>query len=237
MMPMSARVAVDELVELLLANEGARGRQSLFDLQALLREDDRRVRQPSVFEARRAGELVEAGDNAFAVVLGGEFAGRMAGADAQLQHDRRVARLRQFEAFFHRAHDRWQIGARVEQPHRGFQRIGVGTLLDDAGAFAIVLTQDDHGAADDAGRREVRQGIGSDVGADDRFPGHCAAQRIVDRCAEHGGGGRFVRAGLQMHAQIGHDVFGVDQNVEQMRHRRALISADVGHARLQAGPW
>ena len=36
-----------------------------------------------------------------------------------------------------------------------------------------------------------------------------------------------------MHAELGHDVLGVDQHVEQMRDRRALIAADVGHARLQ----
>ena len=36
-----------------------------------------------------------------------------------------------------------------------------------------------------------------------------------------------------MHAELGHDVLGVDQHVEQMRDRRALIAADVGDARLQ----
>jgi hypothetical protein len=59
------------------------------------------------------------------------------------------------------------------------------------------------------------------------------AQRIIDRRAQHGGGGGFVRAGLQMHAEFGHDVLRIDQDVEQMRHRRALIAADIGHARLQ----
>ena len=36
-----------------------------------------------------------------------------------------------------------------------------------------------------------------------------------------------------MHAEFAHDVFGVDQHVEQMRHRRALIAADIGDAGLQ----
>ena len=36
-----------------------------------------------------------------------------------------------------------------------------------------------------------------------------------------------------MHAELGHHVLGVDQHVEQMRHRRALIAADIGYARLQ----
>ncbi len=168
-------VAGEGLVELVLADEFARGRQALFDLQLLLREDHRRMRQPAVFEARRAGELVEAGDRALAVILGGEFAGGVAGADAQLQHDRRVACLRQLEALLHGAHDRRQVGTRVEQPHRGFQRIGIGALLDDAGALAVILAQDDHGAADDAGRGQVGERVGRHIGADDRFPGHRAA--------------------------------------------------------------
>jgi hypothetical protein len=33
--------------------------------------------------------------------------------------------------------------------------------------------------------------------------------------------------------QIADDVLGIDQNVEQVRHRRALIAADVADAGLQ----
>ena len=36
-----------------------------------------------------------------------------------------------------------------------------------------------------------------------------------------------------MHAELGHHVLGIDQHVEQMRHRRALIAADIGDAGLQ----
>ena len=36
-----------------------------------------------------------------------------------------------------------------------------------------------------------------------------------------------------MHAELGHDVFRIDENVEQMRDRRALIAADIGNAGLQ----
>ena len=36
-----------------------------------------------------------------------------------------------------------------------------------------------------------------------------------------------------MDAELGHDVLRIDQHVEQMRDRRALIAADIGHARLQ----
>jgi hypothetical protein len=86
-------IAVDHLVELVLANESARGRKALFDLQPLLREDHRRMCQPPVFEARRTGELVEPRYDAFAIVLRGEFACGVTGADAQLQHHRRMARF------------------------------------------------------------------------------------------------------------------------------------------------
>ena len=226
-------VARDHLVELPLADELLRGRQPLIDLEPLLREDHRWMREPAVFEARRAGDAVLAGERGAAVGLGLELAGDVAGADAQLHHHGRVARLRELEALLDHAHDGGKIGARIEQPHRGFHGVGIGALLDHARAFAVVLAQDDHHAADDAGGGEVRERVGRHVGADDRFPGHGAAQRIVDRGAEHGRGGGLVGAGLEMHAEVADDVLGIDQHVEQMRHRRALVAADIAHARLQ----
>jgi GAF domain-containing protein len=36
-----------------------------------------------------------------------------------------------------------------------------------------------------------------------------------------------------VHAQLGHDVIGIHQHVEQVRHRRALVAAHIAHARLQ----
>ena len=36
-----------------------------------------------------------------------------------------------------------------------------------------------------------------------------------------------------MDAELGHHILGVDQHVEQVRHRRALIAADIRHAGLQ----
>ncbi len=38
-----------------------------------------------------------------------------------------------------------------------------------------------------------------------------------------------------MHAELVEQVLRFDQHVDQMRHRRALIAADIGHARLQDG--
>ena len=177
-----------------------RGRKPLFDLEPLLRIDDGRMRQPAIVEARRTGEAVLAGKGGAAVGLGLELAGDVTGADAQLHHHRRVARLGKLEALFDHAHDGRQIRARVHEPHRRFHGIGVGALLDHARALAVVLAEDDHDAADDAGGGEVRQRVGRHVGADDRFPGHRAAQRIVDGGAQHGGGRGFVGAGFEMHA-------------------------------------
>ena len=57
------------------------------------------MREPRVVEARRAGQRAAPRMGAGAVVLRGERAGDVAGADAQLQHHRGVARLGELEAF------------------------------------------------------------------------------------------------------------------------------------------
>ncbi len=227
------KIAGDDLVELVLADEGAGGGQAVLDLEPLMHEQRGRVREARILEAGRAGDAIAPGERGAAIVLRREFAGDMTGADAQLHHHRRVARFGQLEALFHHAHDGRQIGPRIEQPHRGFQRVGVGAFLDHAGALAVVLAEDDHHAADHAGRRKVRERVGRDIGADDRLPGDGAAQRIVDRCAQHGGRRRFVGAGLDVHAKLGEQVLGLDHDVEQVRYRRALVAADIAHAGLQ----
>src|SRR4029077_42744 len=133
-----AEIAGDHLVELVFADELPRGGKALLDLAALLREDDGWMRQPAVFEARRTGDTVLARERGTAIGLGLELAGDVAGADAQLHHDWRLARLRQLEALLDHAHDGRQIGARVEQPHRRFHGIGVGALLNHARALAVI---------------------------------------------------------------------------------------------------
>ena len=157
----------------------------------------------------------------------------MTGADAHFEHDRRVRGLRQFEAFLDHAHDRRQIGARIEQPDLRLHRIGVAALLHDRGAFAIILADDDQRAAGDAARGEVRQRIGRDIGARGRLPGHRAAHRIHDRSRERRGGGRFGSGRLEMDAEVAHHVLGVGEHVHQMRDRRALIAGDIRDAGLQ----
>jgi hypothetical protein len=72
-----------------------------------------------------------------------------------------------------------------------------------------------------------------DVGADDRLPGDRAAQRVVDRRAEHRGGRRLVRARLDVDAQLGEVGLRLHQHVQQVRDRGALVAADVRDAGLQ----
>jgi hypothetical protein len=230
-----ANLAGDQLIELLFANEFLRRRQALFDFQPFLREGRRRMREPAIFEPDRSREPVPRVVKPGFVVFGDELAGEVTGAYSQVEHDRRVARLGQLKAFFHHLHDGRQIGPRVDEPDRGFHCVGVGAFLDHARTFAVVLAEYDQGAADDARRSEVRQSVGCDVGADDRFPGHRAAQRIIDRGAEHGRGRRLVGAGLDVHAKLGEQVLGFDHDVQEMRDRRALIAADIAHAGLQEG--
>ncbi len=232
-MPISPRSPAKTSLSASAAMEGLRGGQPLLDLEPLLHEGRGRMGKAAVIEARRPGDRLEPGMRRPDVVLGDELAADMAGADAQLHHHRRVARLRELEALLDQAHDGRQVRPRVEQPDRGFHREGMAALLDDAGALAVILADDDQRAAEDTGRGEVGERVGGDVGADDRLPGHGAAQRIVDRRTEHGGGRGLVGAGLKMDAEAAHDVLGLDQHVEQMRDRCALVAADIAHAGLQ----
>src|SRR6185295_10317484 len=55
----------------------------------------------------------------------------------------------------------------------------------------------------------------------------------VDRGAEHRRGAGFVGVGLDVHAELVEDAARVVQHVHDVRHRRALVAADVGHARLE----
>ena len=136
------------------------------------------------------------------VVAGGEAAVDVAGADAQLQHHRRVRRLRQLEAFLHRLDDRGQVRARIEQPDLRLHREGVAALLHDRGAFAVVLADDDQRAAGHAAGGEVGERVGGDIGADRGLEGDRAAQRIVDRGGERRGGGGLVGARLEVDAEL-----------------------------------
>jgi hypothetical protein len=52
---------------------------------------------------------------------------------------------------FHHVNHARQVGARVQQTQRAFQRIRMGAFLNDGCAFAIVFADHDECAADHAG--------------------------------------------------------------------------------------
>ena len=226
------QLAVERLVQLFLADEVDGRRHALFPLVLLLGVGARRQRDLHQVEIRLL-QLAVAGEPAVAVVLRLEAALDVARQDAQLDHDRLVGGFGQLERLLGQVHDRGQVGPRIEQPQGRFQGIGVAALLDDRGALAVILAEDDHRAAGHTDRAEVGQRIGRDIRADGRFPGDEAADRILDRRAEHGGRTRLVGADLQMDAVFVHDVLGVVQHVDKVRDRRALVAADIGDAGLQ----
>ena len=76
----------------------------------------------------------------------------VAGADPDLQDHRRIGRLGQLETFLHGSYDGRQIGSRIEKPELGLRGEGVGALLHDRRALAVILAEDDHRAAHDAAR-------------------------------------------------------------------------------------
>ena len=100
-------------------------------------------------------------------------------------------------------------------------------LLHDGAAFAVILADHDQRAAGHAARGEVRQRIGSDIGAGGGFPRRRAAQRIVHRRRQRRGRGRLAGRSFEMHAEFVEDVLGVGQHVHQVRDRRALVAGHV----------
>ena len=230
--PEVAHVGREPLVQPAFADEAQRGGPALRDL--LLLVEIARGRQHDAARVAHGvldGVLQRVGR---ADVVGGdEAAVDVARADAQFEHHRRVRGLRQFEALFDGPHDRRQVRPRIEQPHLRLHRECVRTLLHDAGAFAVVLADDDQRATRHAAGREVREGIRCDVGPDGRLERDRAAQRCVDRGREGRGGRRLGRAVLEVHAEVLQDVVRVGEHVHEVRDRRALVARDVAHARLQ----
>ncbi len=227
-----AGFALEDLVELVLLDEAHGGRPALLDLFAFV-QVARRRQDYAVRVAHGVLERVLERKRRARIVARGEAAVDMAGADAQLEHHRRVGRLRQLEAGLDRAHDRRQVGTRIEEPDLRLHGEGVAALLHDRGAFAVVLTDNDERAAGDAARGKVGQRVGGDVGSGRRLERRGAAQRVIDRRGERGGGRRLVRARLEADAELAQHVVRIGEHVDQMRDRRALIAGHVGHAGLQ----
>src|SRR5262249_3794432 len=157
----------------------------------------------------------------------------VASADAQLKHHGSVAGFREGEPFFDGVDDGGQIGPRIKQPHLGLHGEGVGAFLHDAGTFAVVFTDDDQSAANDARGGEVGQRVGGHVGTDGGFESNSAAKRVVNGSGHGRGGGGFGGAVLEMHTKLFENVVGIGENIHQMGNRRALIARDVGNTRLK----
>ena len=225
----TTQISIEDLVQPMLADIGQGGGKPLFQFKFFLREGDRRVGQAGIVEGRRLGQAGMGADLGRDVVLRRERPLDMAGPHPQLQHYRGVRGLRQREGMLDYLGDAGQVRTRVQQPDSGLHGDREAALLDHAGALAVVLADHDQRAADDARRGQVRQPVGRHIGADDRLPGHRPAQRIVDRRAQHRRRRGLVGAGFHMDAHLAHQFAGVDQHVQQVRHRRALVTADIGH--------
>ena len=216
----------------MLLDEAHRRRPALLDLLLLLQVARGRQHHAAGVPPGMIERVLERERRAH-VVVRAKAATHMTGPDADLEHDRRVRRLGQFETGLDRSHDALEIRLGIEQPDLRLHRKGVAALLHDRGAFAVVLANNDQRAAGHPARREVGERVGGDVGADRRFEGGGAAQRIIDRGAESGSGGRLVGARLEAYAELGEHIARVRHHVDEVRDRRALIARHVGDARLQ----
>ena len=111
----------------------------------------------------------------------------------------------------------------------------MGPFLHDGRAFAVILPDDDERAAPDPGGGYVGQRVRGHVGADGGFPGHRAAQRVIDRGSQHGGRSRLTGGLLEVDAQFFQDLPGIGKNVDQVADGGSLVAADIGDTGLQQG--
>ena len=233
MMPISP-IPAEALVEPAFLDEAQRRGHALGHLLDLVAVGVGRQRD-AIGSPLRVLQRVPHGERRRPIVPCLEGAVDMAGADPDLQDHRRVGGLRQLEAVPHRLHDGGQVGARVEQPELGLGGEGMGALLHDRGAFAVVLAEDHQRAAGHAAGGEIGEGIRRHIGADGPLEGDRAPDRIVDRGGQHGGGRSLAGVGLEMHAEFAQNFLGVGEHVDQVRDRRAWIAAHIAHAAFEQG--
>ena len=115
---------------------------------------------------------------------------------------------------FHHVDHAAEVGARVQQQHARLERVGMGALLDDGRPFAVVFAHHHQHAALDARRRQVAERVSSHIGAHNGFPGHRAAQGVMDGRPQHGRRRGFVGTGFHMHAQLVHVGLGLHHHIE-----------------------
>ena len=107
-------------------------------------------------------------------------------------------------------------GRGIDQTHGRLHGERMAAFLDDTGAFAVILADDNQRPALNAGRRQVRQTVRGDIGADNRLPGYRTTQGVIDGGRQHGRRRGFVGAYFEMNAQFIEDGLGIGQNVHKM---------------------
>ena len=149
----------------------------------MLVEEAARRQDDAVRISRRIFNRVLQRESRTDVIFGDETTVDMTRPNSQLQHHRSVARFRKSESPFDGIYDRGQIRARIQKPHLGFHGKGVGALLHDAGAFAVILADDNQRSAHYTAGSEIREGVRRDIGAHGGLKCNCTAQWIVNRCS------------------------------------------------------
>ena len=118
-------IAIEEFVQLVLLDEAQGRGPAALDLVLLVDISCRRQRD-AVDVALGLGQRVHAPEFRPHIILGDEAAIDVAGADAQLQHHRRVGGLRKLEALLDRLDDRFarSDAGRAARPATSSQRHG-----------------------------------------------------------------------------------------------------------------
>ena len=230
--PHIARCRAQELIQVGVLDKALRRRPAFFDLLHFVQKTGR-WQHDAIDVAHGTLQRFGNGQGRPDIVFGREMALQMAGAYPQFQHDGGVRCFRQFESALDHVDDHGKIWPRVEQPDLRFHGEGVRALLHDGGAFAIILADDDQGAALDPAGRDIGQRVRRHIRPHHGFPDHGATQRIIDRGGQHGGGSGFAGAGLEMHAGLLQQFIGVAEHVHQMRNRRTLVAAHISDTGLQ----
>ena len=211
-----------------------RRRDALVDLQLLVAKGHRRMRQAHVVEAAPARRSARA-SNAAARRCRGTRSCRARGTrgcaargSPACSTPRRArtpcSTMRTIVA---------SSGRGSSSSQRLLQRVCVRALLDHAGAFAVVLADDDQRAADrrpatpgSTARRRRRWCRRSTSTSPRRAAGSGSTRRASRPPTPRSRTPRRARRACRGRA-------GLHHHVEQVRHRRALVAADVRHARLQ----
>ena len=135
----------------------------------------------------------------------------------------------------HRLDNAGQVGPRVKQPDLRLHGKRMTALLHDGRALAIVFADDDQSPTSDATRGQVGQGIRRHIGADGRFPGDRATDRVHDRGRQSGRGRSLAGAGLEMNPEFLQDGLGIGQHIHQVGDGRALVTRHIPNPAFKQG--